>query len=65
MNAHAVSHSSLQRRLIARRRARALFLSPTTQHVSSSRVLLRELARAALAVIGVAAWGVVVVLFAQ
>lgn len=65
MNAHAVSHPSLQRRLIANRRSRALFLSPTTQHVSSGRGLLHEIGRAALALIGVAAWGTLVVLLAQ
>jgi hypothetical protein len=33
MNAYAVSYPSLQRRLIANRRSRALFLPRTTQHV--------------------------------
>lgn len=65
MNAHAVSYPSLQRRLIARRRSRALFFAPTTQHVSSGRALLREIARAALALTGVAAWGALVILLAQ
>jgi hypothetical protein len=58
MNAHAVSYPSLQRRLIAERRCRALFLRRTTQQVSS-RVLAREVARAAIALTGLAAWGIV------
>jgi hypothetical protein len=36
MNAHAISYPSLQRRLIADRRSRALFLPRTTQHVRSA-----------------------------
>jgi hypothetical protein len=61
MNAHAVSYPSLQRRLIAERRCHALFLRRTTQHVSS-RALAREVARVALALSGLAAWGVVALL---
>ena len=62
MNAHAVSYPSLQRRLIAERRCRALFLRRTTQQVSS-RALAREVGRVALALTGLAAWGVVALLF--
>ena len=62
MNAHAVSYPSLQRRLIAERRCRALFLRRTTQQVSS-RALAREVARAAIAIGGLVAWGVVALLF--
>jgi len=65
MNAHAVSYPSLQRRLIAERRSRALFLSRTTQHVSSGRALLREVARAAVALSGVVAWGALIFLLAS
>ena len=64
MNAHAVSYPSLQRRLIAERRSRALFLPHTTQHVSSGRALVREIARAVVGVLGVAAWGAALVLLA-
>jgi hypothetical protein len=64
MNAHAVSYPSLQRRLIAERRSRALFLSRTTQHVSSRRALLREIGRALVGLLGVALWGAAVVLLA-
>ena len=38
MNAHAISYPSLQRRLIAERRSRALFLPRTTQHVRRAYV---------------------------
>ena len=64
MNAHAVSYPALQRRLIAERRSRALFLSRTTQHVSSGGVLLREIARALVGLIGVALWGAALFLLA-
>ena len=57
MNAHAVSYPSLQRRLIAKRRSRALFLPRTTQHVSRAAVI-REIARALAALAAIAAWGV-------
>ena len=63
MNAHAISYPSLQRRLIARRRSRALFLSRTTQHVGRTSVR-REIARAAIALGGVVAWAAVVYLLA-
>jgi hypothetical protein len=56
MNAHAVPYPSLRRRLISQRRSRALFLSPATQHVRSGGWLL-ELARAALALGSILAWG--------
>jgi hypothetical protein len=62
MNAHAVSYPALQRRLIAERRARALFLSRTTQHMGSRVSLLRECVRAAIALAAVAAWAVTIVL---
>jgi hypothetical protein len=62
MNAHAVSYPSLQRRLIAGRRSRALFLPRSTQHVSSGRALLREVARALVGILGVALWGVALLL---
>ena len=62
MNAHAVSYPSLQRRLIVERRCRALFLRRTTQQVSS-RALAREVGRAAIALSGLVAWGVVALLF--
>jgi hypothetical protein len=58
MNAHAVSYPSLHRRLIAERRSRALFLRPTTQHLSRTS-LLREVVRAAIALAGIALWGAV------
>lgn len=65
MNAHAVSYPSLQRRLVARRRSRALFLARTTQHVDSGTSLLREILRAAAALGAVAAWGALIVLLAH
>ena len=63
MNAYAISYPSLQRRLIARRRSRALFLSRTTQHVRRAS-LPREIARAALGLTAIAAWAAVVFLLA-
>jgi hypothetical protein len=63
MNAYAISYPSLQRRLIAERRSRALFLSRTTQHVDRAS-LPREIARAALALVGIAAWAAAVYLLA-
>jgi hypothetical protein len=62
MNTHALSYPSLHRRLIADRRSRALFFSPTTQHVSGS--LLREIVRAAISLVGIAAWAALVLLLA-
>ena len=64
MNAHVVSYPSLQRRLIANRRSRALFLWRTTQHVSSTRALFREIARARVGVLGVALWALALLLLA-
>lgn len=65
MNAHAVSYPSLQRRLIAERRSRALFLPRTTQHVSSrAPSLLREIARALTAVLAITAWATAMILLA-
>jgi hypothetical protein len=72
MNAHAVSYPSLQRRLIAERRSRALFarrarppfLTRTTQHVGSARALSREIARAAVGLLGVALWALALLLLA-
>jgi hypothetical protein len=63
MNAHAVSYPALQRRLIADRRARALFLPRTTQHVRTHSVLA-ELARAAVALLALATWCVSLLLIA-
>jgi hypothetical protein len=63
MNAHALSYPSLQRRLIAKRRARALFLPRTTQHVSRVS-LAREVTRAAIALAGITAWATAVFLLA-
>jgi hypothetical protein len=63
MNAHAMSYPSLQRRLIAERRSRALFFARTTQHLRRA-ALRREITRAAIALAGVVAWGVAIVLLA-
>jgi hypothetical protein len=63
MNAHAVSYPSLQRRLIADRRSRALFLPRTTQHLRRSSVLL-EIGRAAMALAAVTAWALLLLLAA-
>jgi hypothetical protein len=64
MNSHALSYPSQQRRLFAERRSRALFLRPTTQHLSRTS-LLRELVRAAIALVGVALWGAALVMLAR
>jgi hypothetical protein len=56
MNTHAVTYPALQRRLISTRRSRALFLSPTTQHVLRHHALLVEVARAAVALFALMAW---------
>jgi hypothetical protein len=63
MNAYAISYPSLQRRLIARRRSRALFLPRSTQQVSRASVA-REIARAVLGLTGIAAWSALVFLLA-
>ena len=55
MNAHALTYPALQRRLISDRRARALFLPRTTQHVRS-RSLVIELTRAVVALLALATW---------
>jgi hypothetical protein len=64
MNVHALSYPSLQRRLIADRRSRALFLARTTQQVRSTRALLVEIARAAAALATVAAWAALLIVLA-
>jgi hypothetical protein len=61
--AYAISYPSLQRRLIARRRSRALFFAGTTQHVDRAS-LPREIARAALALAALAAWAATLYLLA-
>ena len=63
MNAHAVSYPSLQRRLIADRRSRALFLPRTTQHVRRSS-LVSEIGRAAVALAAATAWALLLLLAA-
>ena len=63
MNAHAISYPSLQRRLIVDRRARALFLSRTTQHLGRSS-LVREIVRAAAALVAATAWALLLLLAA-
>jgi hypothetical protein len=63
MNAHALTYPALRRRLVAQRRARALFLRPTAQHVET-RTLAREVGRAAVALAAASAWCVVVALLA-
>jgi hypothetical protein len=64
MNAHAVSYPSLQRRLIADRRSRALFLPRTTQHVRSTTSLFLEIGRAAFALAAATAWALLLLLAA-
>jgi hypothetical protein len=61
MSTYTVSYPSLQRRLIAERRARALFFGKTTQRMDRTSVR-REVARAALSLVGIAAWATLVVL---
>jgi hypothetical protein len=56
MNAHTLTYPSLQRRLITQRRARALFLTATTQHMSTPTLYVKELARAAIATLALTAW---------
>ena len=63
MNAHAVSYPSLQRRLIADRRSRALFLPRTTQHLRS-KSLFTAIARAAIALAAATAWALLLLLAA-
>jgi hypothetical protein len=63
MNAHAVSYPSLQRRLIADRRSRALFLPRTTQHVRRPSLVV-ELVRAATALAAATAWALLLIVLA-
>ena len=63
MNTHAVSYPSLQRRLIADRRSRALFLPRTTQHVRRPS-LVSEIGRAAVALAAATAWALLLLLAA-
>jgi hypothetical protein len=63
MNAYAISYLSLQRRLIARRRSRAFLGSRTTQQVDRASIAC-EVARAGIALGGVAAWAVLMYLLA-
>jgi hypothetical protein len=63
MNAHAISYPSLQRRLIADRRSRALFLPRTTQHLRSSSLLV-EIGRAVIALAAATAWALLLLLAA-
>jgi hypothetical protein len=62
MNAHTLSYPALQRRLIADRRSRALFLPRTTQHLRRSSSLLREIGRAAIALAAATAWALLLLL---
>jgi hypothetical protein len=64
MNAHAITYPSLQRRLVVHRRHRALFLPRTTQHVTTKRLYLREVARAAVAILALLAWSLSLLLIA-
>jgi hypothetical protein len=64
MHAHAVTYPSLQRRLITQRRQRALFLVRTTQHVKTKRLLVTEIARAAIATLALVAWSASLLLIA-
>ena len=63
MNAHAISYPSLQRRLIADRRSRALFLPRTTQHLRSNSLLV-EIGRAVIALAAATAWALLLLLAA-
>ena len=63
MNAHTISYPSLQRRLIVDRRSRALFLSRTTQHLGRWS-LVREVLRAAVALVAATAWALLFLLAA-
>ena len=63
MNAHTLTFPALERRLISTRRARALFLPRTTQHVRSRDVLV-EVVRAAVALAALVLWCVSLLLLA-
>jgi hypothetical protein len=58
-----MSTRALTYTLVHRRGSRAFFLARSTQHVESVR-LLREIARAALALAAVVGWGAVALLLA-
>lgn len=64
MHAQAVTYPSLQRRLITQRRQRALFLVRNTQHVRTKRLLVTEIARAAVATLALVAWSASLLLIA-
>ena len=64
MNAHALTYPALQRRLMTHRRHRALFFTPTTQHLRTRRLLAQEIARAAVATVALVAWSVSLLLIA-
>jgi hypothetical protein len=51
MHSHAVAYT-----LLHRRSSRAFFLAPTTQHMESRRVV-REVARALIALAALIGWG--------
>ena len=63
MNAHAVSYPSLQRRLIADRRSRALFLPRTTQQMRRHSLVV-EIVRAAMALAAATAWALLLLVAA-
>ena len=63
MEAHALTYPALRRRLVAQRRARALFLRPATQHVERQSIA-REVGRAVVALAAASAWCAVVALLA-
>ena len=63
MPARPMTYSTLQRRLISQRRSRAFFSPQTTQHVRTCDTAL-ELVRAAVALVGAAAWCVVLLVLA-
>jgi hypothetical protein len=63
MHAHALTYSTLQRRLISQRRSRAFFSPRTTQHVRTRETLF-EIARATVALAGAAAWCAALVVLA-
>jgi len=63
MDAHALTYPALRRRLVAQRRARALFLRPTAQHVERLSIA-REVGRAMLALAAASGWCAVVALLA-
>jgi hypothetical protein len=64
MNGHVITYPSLQRRLVIHRRHRALFLPRTTQHVTTKRLYLHEVARAVVAMLSLLAWSLSLLLIA-